>query len=306
MNSNTQWYGAVEAGGTTFVCAVGRGAHDIRALTRIPTTTPTETLGRVVDFFRCEDAEIAALGVGTFGPVDLAPDSATFGHLLQTPKQAWTNTDLVGPLQAALQVPVVLDTDVNVAARAELQWGAAASLDSFVYLTVGTGVGGSLVVNGSCQNGLLHPEMGHIHVPRAPGDDFDGVCPYHGDCLEGLASAPAIAARWGAAPHTLPDDHPAWPLQAHYLAQACITLIHIFSPERIILGGGIMQRDLLFPMIRARVQHRFGSYLKLPALTDDVDSYIVPPALGTRAGVLGALALAHDRGAPSSLSNTQR
>ena len=301
MASSTRWYGALETGGTTCVCAVGQGPADIYDSVRLPTTTPTDTLGRVIDFFRQVEPDISALGVGTFGPVDLSPSSSTFGHLLHTPKQDWTHVDLKGHLQRALNVPIILDTDVNVAARAEHHMGAAQSIDTFLYLTVGTGIGGSLMINGQCLQGLLHPEMGHIHVPRAPNDTFQGTCPYHDSCLEGLASASAIEARWGTAPDALPDDHPAWTMQAHYLAQACASFVYTFSPERIILGGGVMQRRLLFPMIRNRFRDLFSTYLSLPELTRNVNTYIVPPELGTQAGIRGALALAQDGARNGSL-----
>lgn len=307
MATSTRWYGAVETGGTTCVCAIGQGPTDVQKSVRIPTTTPAETLSQIIDFFRQTCPKISTLGVGTFGPVDLSPSSSTFGHLLQTPKREWSHIDLKGQLQQALRVPVVLDTDVNVAARAEYHMGAAQSVDTFLYLTVGTGIGGSLMVEGKGLRGLLHPEMGHIHVPRASNDTFQGACPYHGTCLEGLASAPAIEARWGITPNKLPDDHAAWPMQAYYLAQACASFVYTFSPERIILGGGVMQRQSLFPMIRNRFRDLFSTYLTLPELTQNVGRYIVPPALGNHAGIRGALALAQSGarngsmfGAPSS------
>lgn len=294
MVPSTRWYGAVETGGTTCVCAIGQEPADVQKSVRIPTTTPAETLPQIIDFFHHVTPSISALGVGTFGPVDLSPSSSTFGHLLQTPKRTWSHIDLKGELQRALRVPIVLDTDVNVAARAEYHMGAAQSVDTFLYLTVGTGIGGCLMVNGQPLRGLLHPEMGHIHVPRASNDVFQGVCPYHTSCLEGLASASAIEARWGTAPSALPDDHPAWAMQAHYLAQACASFVYTVSPKRIILGGGVMQRRLLFPMIQDRFRDLFSAYLSLPQLTQNVHTYIVPPELGTQAGIRGALILAQD------------
>lgn len=287
-------YGAIEAGGTKFVCAVGRGPDDLRASVRIPTTTPDETLDRVVAFFHEEGNDIAALGMGTFGPVDLDPDSSTFGHLLHTPKDRWRHVDVAGRLHRALGVPVALETDVNAAAIGEHRWGAARDVDTFVYLTVGTGIGGGFMTDGRCLHGLMHPEMGHISVPRAEDDDFDGVCAYHGACLEGLASGPALHARWTTPPEDLPDDHPAWRLQAHYLAHACATFIYTLSPERILLGGGVMQREALFPSIRKRLRDVLNGYLNVAAITDQVESYVVPPGLGTRAGIFGALALARE------------
>jgi fructokinase len=293
MSDGTTTYGAIEAGGTKFVCAVGEGPEDLHATTRIPTTTPYETLRRVVAFFRTQTASIAALGVGTFGPVDLDPDSSTFGHLLHTPKDRWRHVDLVGRLHRALEVPVALETDVNAAALAEDRWGAAQDVDAFLYLTVGTGIGGGFVADGRCLHGRMHPEMGHVSVPRADGDDFEGVCRYHGACLEGLASGPALQGRWGARPEDLPADHPAWPLQAHYLAHACATFTYALSPERIILGGGVMQRGSLFPLIRERLHTVLGGYLNVTRGLRR-EGYVLPPGLGTRAGILGALALAHE------------
>lgn len=291
MSLLSSLYGAIEAGGTKFLCAVGTAPNDLQQILRIPTTTPDDTLRQVVAFFDDYRDRLEAIGIGSFGPVDLAPSSDTFGHLLHTPKRGWAKVDLVGTVQDALDVPVALETDVNAAALAEDREGAGQLLETFLYLTVGTGVGGSFVQNGRCLHGLSHPEMGHIRVPRAPDDDFEGVCDHHGDCLEGLASGPALAARWGCNPETLPDDHPAWALQAHYLAHACAGFVYTLSPERIILGGGIMQRTHLFPMIRSRLRDLLSGYPNVSAL-HTLSEYIVPPALGTEAGVRGALALA--------------
>lgn len=285
-------YGAVEAGGTKFLCAVGTMPDDLHETIRIATTTPEDTLGQVIDFFRRYRDQLHAVGIGSFGPVDLAPSSTTFGHLLHTPKRGWADVDLRGTIQEALDVPIALDTDVNAAALAEARWGTGRSVDTFLYLTVGTGIGGSVVQDGACLHGLAHPEMGHIRVPRAPNDTFEGVCDHHDDCLEGLASGPALAARWGCDPERLPDDHPAWTIQAHYLAQACATFVYTLVPERIVLGGGIMQRSHLFPLIRSRLKRLIAGYPDVQPLSGSLDAYVVPPALGTYAGLLGALALA--------------
>jgi fructokinase len=219
--------------------------------------------------------------------------SARYGSITTTPKPGWRDTDLVGPLRAALGVPIVVDTDVNAAALGEWRWGAAQGLDTVLYLTVGTGIGGGGLVGGRPLHGLVHPEMGHVRVPHDRArDPFDGVCPFHGDCLEGLASGPALAARWGRAAEALPADHPAWPLEAHYLALALHGCVCTLSPERIVVGGGVMEAPHLLPQVRAELLRLLNGYVQAPAIVDDVAGYVVPPALGRRSGVLGALALA--------------
>ena len=285
----------IEAGGTKFVCAVGTGPDDVRAEARVPTTTPAETLGRVVAFFaeQAARAPLAALGVASFGPVDLDSRSPTFGRITTTPKPGWRDVDLVGPFRSALRVPVAFDTDVNAAALAEHRWGAGRGLGTLLYVTVGTGIGGGAVVDGRPLHGLVHPEMGHVRVPHDRArDPFDGVCPAHGDCWEGLATAPAIAARWGRPPETLPDDHPAWALEVDYLALGLANLVLTLSPERVVLGGGVMARAALYPLVRTGIGELLGGYLASPALAAGLTRYLVPPALGERAGVLGALWLA--------------
>jgi fructokinase len=288
--------GGVEAGGTKFVCVVGTGIGDVRAETRILTTTPADTLTAVVRFF--EDATrlhgpLAALGVGSFGPVDLHPASPTFGTITSTPKPGWAGTDVVGTLRRALGVPVAFDTDVNVAALGEWRHGAARDLDTFVYLTVGTGIGGGGLVSGRLLHGLVHPEMGHLRVPHDPAaDPFPGVCPFHGDCLEGLASGPAIAARWGAPAESLDEDHPAWTLEARYLALALHNIVCTLSPQRIVIGGGVMAQPSLLPRVRAELASLLNGYVQAPALLARMGEYVVTPALGDRAGVAGALVLA--------------
>jgi fructokinase len=290
-------FGGIEAGGTKFVCAVGSGPDDIRAETRFPTTTPEETLGQALAFFRAQGAqhEIAAIGMASFGPVDPDPQSPTYGHVTTTPKSGWPFTDMVSPFRKEFGVPVGFDTDVNAAALGENRWGAAQGLDTFVYWTVGTGLGGGGMVNGKLIHGLLHPEMGHMMVTHdRVRDPFPGNCPYHGDCLEGLAAGPALQARWGQRGETLPPDHEAWALEAHYLALGLVNVITIVAPQRIILGGGVMAQPGIFPMIHDEVQRLLNGYIKLPAILEQIDQYIVPPALGGRAGVMGAIALAQD------------
>jgi len=298
------YYGGLEAGGTKLVCALGTGPDTLVAEARLPTTTPAETLAAVVAFFKAQQAAhgpLAALGIGTFGPIDLDRTSPTYGYITATTKAGWSQVDVVGPLAAALGVPIGFDTDVNAAALGEWRWGAAQGLDTFVYLTVGTGIGGGAVVNGRPLHGLLHPEMGHIRVPHDwQADPYAGNCRFHGDCLEGLANGPALAERWGRPGSQLPRDHPAWALEAQYLAAGVANFIFSLSPQRVILGGGVMEQPQLFPLVRAEVQRLLGGYVQMPAVLTEIDRYIVPPALGGRAGVLGALALAELAGAAAS------
>ena len=291
----TELYGGIEAGGTKWVCAAGLGPNEIHAQARIPTTTPGETIKAAIDFFRQvqQSSPLAALGIGSFGPVDPQPRSETYGHITSTPKPGWANTDVVGPIREALQVPVGFDTDVNAAALGEAQWGAARGLEDFIYLTIGTGIGGGVLANGQLIHGLLHPEIGHLLVPHDRGaDPFEGTCPYHGDCLEGLASGPALKARWGQPAETLPPDHPAWELEARYLSLALVNLILTLSPRRIVMGGGVMQQLQLFPRLRELVLEALNGYVQSPAICEEIDDYIVPPGLGTHSGVFGAIALA--------------
>lgn len=290
-------YGGIEAGGTKFVCAVGTGPDDIRAEIRFPTTTPSETIQRAIQFFREQPEPVAAVGIGSFGPVDPDPASPTYGRITSTPKPRWQDTPVRDMVAEALGVPVAFDTDVNAAALGEHRWGAAQDVDSFIYLTVGTGIGGGCMVEGKLLHGLTHPELGHIPIPREPHDRFPGVCPFHGCCLEGLAAGPALKARWGVPAETLPPEHPAWLLEAHYLAQALASYICTLSPQRIILGGGVMQQAHLFPLIRQEVSQLLNGYIQSPAILSEIDRYIVPPGLGSWAGVLGAIALAQQHGA---------
>ncbi len=286
--------GGLEAGGSKFVCAVGTGPDDVRAEARFATTTPEQTLRRAVEFFTeaAAPAPLAAIGIASFGPLDLDPRSATFGFITTTPKAGWQDVDLVTPL-AALGTAVAIDTDVNAAALAEHRWGAARGVGSAVYVTVGSGIGGGAVIDGRPVHGLVHPEMGHLRLPHDRArDPFPGTCPHHGDCWEGLASGPALAARWGQPAETLPDDHPAWELEAHYLALGLANVVLTLSPERVVLGGGVMARTRLYARVRLKLAGLIGGYLRTPMLAARIDDYVVPPALGDRAGVLGALALA--------------
>lgn len=285
-------YGGIEAGGTKFVCAVGTGPDDLRATTRFPTTTPAETLERAIAFFKEHEA-LTAIGIASFGPVDVHSSSSTFGYITSTPKAGWAHTEFAPAVQRALGVPVGFDTDVNAAALGEHRWGAARGLDTFIYLTIGTGIGGGGMTNGKLMHGLVHPEMGHIRIPHDRSlDPFPGNCPFHGDCLEGLAAGPAIEARWGQRGEKLPRDHPAWELEARYLAFSLTNFVCTLSPQRIIMGGGVMKQPDVLPAVRRLVQEFLNGYVQAPQILKDIDGFIVAPALGDRAGALGAIALA--------------
>ena len=293
MNCNQAFlYAGIEAGGTKFVCTLASGPDDVRAQTRFPTTTPEETLGKAIGFFKA-NGPFAAMGIGTFGPCDLNLSSPTYGYITSTPKTGWTNVNLLGIFRQAFAVPIGFDTDVNVAAMGESKWGAGLGLDMVIYLTVGTGIGGGGVLNGRMMHGLIHPEMGHIRLPRlSNADEFEGICPYHGDCLQGLASGPAMEARWGKSAAELPPDHPAWQIEARYLALAVSNFIFVLSPQRIVMGGGVMQQKHLFPLIRTEVKRLLNDYVQSPMILERIDEYIVPPGLGERSGILGAISLA--------------
>ena len=286
-------FGGIEAGGTKFVCGLGTCPDDLEVHS-FPTVAPAETIRQAIEFFRAKaGSRLTALGIASFGPIDLDPKSSTYGYITTTPKAAWRNFNLVGTLANALAVPVAFETDVNAAAFAEAKWGAARDVEDSVYITVGTGIGGGVVVKGNAIHGLSHPEIGHLRVPHdANKDPFTGSCPFHGDCLEGLASGPALSQRWGQPAENLPVAHPAWELEAHYLASALSTLIFTVSPQRVILGGGVMQQEALFPLIRRNVVRLMNGYVAKPQLNEDIDHYIVPPELGRHSGVLGAILLA--------------
>jgi fructokinase len=276
--------GGIDVGGTKVLCAVGTGPDDIRADLCVPTTTPDETLTRAVAFFRAHAP--SALGIASFGPLDLDPASRTVGFITETPKPGWSRVDVAGAVRRALGIPVAIDTDVNGAALAEWRWGAGVGCDPVVYVTVGTGIGGGAILGGRPLHGLMHPEMGHMRVPRDPADPFPGACPFHGDCLEGLASGPAIRARRGLPGEALAVDDPVWALVARYLALGLVNIATVLSPRRIIVGGGVMRQPLLLARVREEVWVLLAGYVRVP------EELIVPPALGERAGVLGALALA--------------
>jgi fructokinase len=291
----TALFGGIEAGGTKFVCIVASGPDRIVEQARIPTTTPEETLGKTIEFFQPFVAarQIDSIGIACFGPVDLDSASPTYGFITATPKPHWSNTDVRGLVQRALNVHTAITTDVNGAALGEFQWGASQGCDPSLYLTIGTGIGGGYLVDGKPLTGLLALEMGHIRIPHDfARDPFPGNCPFHGDCFEGLANGPAIQKRFGAHGETIRDDDPFWDVEAGYIASALANYILTLSPKKIVLGGGVMQREYLFPKIRQNVQRLLNGYVVHPSLLTDIDHYIVPPALGSRSGSLGAIALA--------------
>jgi fructokinase len=285
-------YGGIEAGGSKWECAIGNGPDDVRAAETIPTTTPRETLERTIEFFE-RKRPVDAVGIGSFGPLDRKATSPTWGHITTTPKPGWAHIDVGQEVRRRLGVPVAFDTDVNAAALGEHRWGAARGLATFCYITVGTGIGGGGLAGGNLLHGLVHPEFGHMRIPHdRERDPFDGVCPYHGDCWEGLASGRAIEARWGHPPEGLENDDEVWELEAHYLALGLVGVICVLSPERIILGGGVMRCDALLPLVRREVHALLNGYLDAAAVRDGMAEYITLPVLGGRAGVLGAIALA--------------
>lgn len=286
----------VEAGGTKIVCGAGTGPHDLADVTIFPTTTPAETTSRICDYVWAHIGDLEAIGVASFGPVDLRQSSETYGFITSTPKPGWQSTDLLGPLRATADVPIGFDTDVNGAALAEARWGAAAEVDSCVYVTVGTGIGGGGYIGGSLLHGLLHPEMGHLPVRRHPDHDYDGMCPYHGDCLEGMASGTAIAARWGTLAQELTGERlrRAVSIEADYLAQMAAAMTYLLSPARLIFGGGVMHLEGLLDALRVRTSDQLNGYIDVPEITEHMDTYIMRPGLGDHAGLLGAIALAAD------------
>lgn len=279
-------FGAIEAGGTKFVCAVGDENGKIIDRIQIPTNNPEETIPRVIQFFK--PYTLQAIGIGSFGPIDVNQDSPTYGSITTTPKLRWNNYPFVQKLKEEFSVPIGFTTDVNAAALGEITFGAAKGLDSCLYITVGTGIGAGAVVQGKVLHGWSHPEMGHILVRRQPNDLFKGKCPYHDDCLEGLASGPAIEERWGEKAAALADESKVWELEGYYLAQAVMQYVLILSPKKIILGGGVMNQKQVFSYLYRYLQELLNEYVELPELSD----YIVSPGLGNDAGITGALILA--------------
>ncbi len=289
-------FGAIEAGGTKLNCMLARSPQEIIAETRIPTTLPEETISRTIAFFEpyVQRGEVASIGIGTFGPVDLDKQSPNYGYITTTPKPDWGMTDLYSQVKQALNVPVAFETDVNAAAFGERIWVKEnQNFDPFVYNTVATGIGVGSLVNGRLLHGLLHSEAGHLFIPHdLTRDPFKGVCPFHADCLEGLASGTSMNKRWGMRAEMLPANHPAWELEAEYLGYGIANLIVTLSPQRIVLGGGVMQKEGLLQKVRQQVITILNGYIHLPAILEQMESYLVSPSLGNRSGVLGAIALA--------------
>ena len=283
--------GGMEGGGTKFVCAVGKRTGEILFETRFETTTPDETLGKAIAFFRRHSPE--AIGLACFGPLDLDPRSPTYGSITTTPKEHWANIDVIGLFRTELAVPLAFDTDVNTAAYGEFRAIQGELVSSLVYLTIGTGIGAGIIIDGKIVHGLAHPETGHLRLPHEKTrDPFGGTCPFHQDCFEGLASGTAMAARWGTSAEDIPDDHPAWSLEAHYISSALVNVILTLSPEIIILGGGVMSRQHIFPLIQTMTLDLLAGYNPSALIKQQIKEYIVPPRLGKRSGILGAIALA--------------
>jgi fructokinase len=287
-------FAGIELGGTKIVCGLASLHGELLDSVRFATAEPQlalpkihEELARLAD----DHGQFVAMGIGAFGPVDLDRHSATFGRIGRTPKTAWRGCDLLGFFRERVAVPIVLDTDVTAAAWGEARWGAAAGVDDVVYITVGTGIGGGVLIGGRPVHGLMHPEIGHVRVPRADGDDYPGGCPYHADCVEGLAAGPAIVARWGRQLGELPDGHAAFAQTAHYLAHLIVNVILFYAPRRIVLGGGVASNQTLHPMIRERVGRLLNRYFSVPEIEERIDELIVSPGLGDDAGVLGAIAM---------------
>ena len=280
----------IEAGGTKMVCSVSDCDLNIIESVIIPTTTPEGTIGEMVSYFKKFD--IDAIGIGCFGPIDLNTNSSTYGHIMRTPKPGWSVIDVVGAFKSEFNVPVGFDTDVNAAVLGEVYKGAARECDNAIYITIGTGVGVGIYCNGNLMHGLVHPEGGHILLNRHPEDSFEGCCPFHKNCVEGLASGPAIEKRWGMEPKLLVDNDKVWELEAYYIAQAITDYVLAYSPEKIILWGGVMHQDKLFDMVRAQVKNMLGGYVQSDMIEKNIDQYIVKPGLGEKPGIIGALCLA--------------
>ena len=282
---------AVEAGGTKVRAAIGDASGALRAEATIPTARPGETLTAVIEFLRGAGLPAAGLGVAAFGPIDLDPHSPGYGRLLATPKEGWTGTDVLGILRNGLGIPAAVDTDVGAAALAEWRWGACRGLDAAVYITVGTGIGGGIILGGEVHHGAGHPEVGHIPVERRSGDDFPGCCPFHGACLEGMASGAAVGQRWGRPAGELAGREEVWDLEADYLAQAVRAVTYVVAPQRVVFGGGVLRREGLIGLIRERTGEQLGGYAASPDLLGGLSDYVAGTALGQDAGLLGAVAL---------------
>ena len=286
-------FGAIEAGGTKINCLVAESHLNIIQRCQIPTQDAELTTHQIIDFFnRYQNLGLKRIGLACFGPLVLDPESPDFGLITKTPKKGWDNFNLKNVLEEKLKIAVTLDTDVNAAGLGEYRWGAAQKCSVFLYLTIGTGIGGAAFIDGVPHSGISHPEMGHIYIPQdISKDPFPGICPYHRNCFEGLACGPSLRDRWGPNFLHLPQGHLAWDLESTYIAYALISYIYTFSPERIIIGGGVMQQKHLLPKVRSKVKEYLNNY-NASLIEDDIDNFLISPALGNDAGVLGALFLA--------------
>ena len=282
-------FGALEAGGTKMVCAIGNENGEILEQKSIPTTTPEETMPAILEYFK--DKEIASIGIACFGPIDLNKNSETYGYITSTPKIPWRNYNIVGAVKDALKIPVGFDTDVNGSLLGEVTWGCAKGLTDAVYFTIGTGVGAGIMTNGKMLHGMLHPEAGHVKMVPRSGDTYKGKCPYHGTCFEGMAAGPALEERWGAKAVQLADREEVWDLESYYIAQALMGIVLTLSPQKIILGGGVMHQKQLFSMIREKMLKELNGYIQAKELTD-IDNYIVPASLNDDQGIMGCIKLA--------------
>ena len=285
-------FGALEAGGTKMVCAIGNENGEILEQKSIPTTTPEETMPAILEYFK--DKEIASIGIACFGPIDLNKNSETYGYITSTPKIPWRNYNIVGAVKDALKIPVGFDTDVNGSLLGEVTWGCAKGLTDAVYFTLGTGVGAGIMTNGKMLHGMLHPEAGHVKMVPRSGDTYKGKCPYHGTCFEGMAAGPAIEERWGAKAVQLADREEVWDLESYYIAQALMGIVLTLSPQKIILGGGVMHQKQLFSMIREKMLKELNGYIQAKELAD-IDNYIVPASLNDDQGIMGCIKLAMNR-----------
>lgn len=281
--------GALETGGTKMVCAIGAETGQIFEQVSIPTETPEITVSKLIRYFK--EREVDALGIGCFGPIELNRSSPMYGCITSTPKTAWRNYNIVNAFAKALQCPIGFDTDVNGSVLGEVTFGQAKGKSCVIYLTIGTGVGGGIYIEGNLLHGMLHPETGHVLIQRRDSDTYAGKCPYHKNCLEGLAAGPAIEERWGKKAAFLADKPEVWELEADYIAQALTGYILTLSPQMIILGGGVMHQEQLFPLIRKKVTQMLGGYIQTKEL-DDMEHYIVPASLNDNQGIMGCLELA--------------
>ncbi len=283
--------GALEAGGTKMVCAVGDENGHILERASIVTENPDKTMPEILEFFR--QYTLDAIGIGTFGPVDLDRTSPTYGYITSTPKISWRNFNLLGSMKREFAVPIGLDTDVNASAIGEASYGITRGLDSSIYITVGTGIGVGVILDGKAVHGMQHPEAGHILLVRHPEDNYTGRCPYHPNCLEGLASGPAIEERFGVKAAELPGDSLAWEIESFYLAQALVDFTLVYSPKRIVLGGGVMHQKQLFPKIREKYREMLNHYVDTPYVKD-LNNYIVPYSLDDNQGIMGCIRIGLD------------